>query len=248
MATLHLLGTGAPASDPHRTTTMLAFETDDRAVLIDCGADVIHRALRAGLRVDQIAALILTHEHPDHVGGFSLFVEKMWLFGRSESIPVYGPQAALDQARGNFESYNTERWEAIPDLEWHPISLDEGAAFLEVDELAFSSSPTDHGVPCVAVRVDNRRTGASICYSSDTRPCESVIRLSTGCDILVHEAGGDNPVHTTIDQAAEVAHRAGCPRLILVHLPEGHTEADLVNARKLVGDVSLGEEMGSVGF
>lgn len=248
MATIHLLGTGSPASDPDRTTTMLAFATERRAVLVDCGGDVMHRALRAGLDADRIASLILTHEHPDHVGGFSLFVEKMWLFGRSEPISIYGPETALNQARGNFESYNTDMWEGIPELVWQPVPLEEGTTFLEVDELTFTSSPTEHGVPCVGIRVDNRLTGKSACYSSDTRPCESVIRLSRGCDILLHEAGGPNPVHTTIDQAAEVAQQAGCPKLVLVHLPKGYTEADLVNARKIVPDTTLGEDMGSLTF
>lgn len=248
MATLHLLGTGAPASDPHRTTTMLAFSEADRVVLIDCGGDVLHRLLRAGFRADQVAALILTHEHPDHVGGFSLFVEKMWLFGRKEPIPIYGPESALQQARGNFGSYNTHKWEGIPELDWRPISLDEGVPFLELDGLTYTSSPTEHGVPCIAVRVDNRHTGRSVCYSSDTRPCDSVIRLGADCTIMVHEAGGDNPVHSTVDQATDVAIRAGVEKLILVHLPAGLTDDNLVEARKRLAHTSLGEELGSMEF
>jgi len=248
MATLHLLGTGAPASDPHRTTTMLAFSHDARFVLVDCGGDVLHRVLRAGLKVEQFEALILTHEHPDHVGGFSLFVEKMWLFGRREPIPIYGPQTALDQARGNFGSYNTSRWVGVPDLDWHAVPLDEHCPFLKVGDLSFSSSPNEHGVPCIGIRVDNARSGRSICYSADTRPCDGIVRLGSGCEIMVHEAGGDNPVHSTIDQAAEVAHRAGASQLILVHLPPGHTEGDLKHARTLVPDTSLAEELGSLEF
>jgi ribonuclease Z len=248
MATLHLLGTGAPASDPHRTTTMLAFSGGESVVLVDCGGDVLHRTQAAGFRADQIAALILTHEHPDHVGGFSLFVEKMWLYGRRDPIPIYGPEAALNQARGNFSSYNTEHWVDVPELDWRPVALEEGVPFLDLDGLAYSSAPTEHGVPSIAIRVDNRNTGLSVCYSSDTRPCDAVVRLASGCSILVHEAGGDNPVHTTVDQAAEVAVHAGCGRLVLVHLQAGHTDADLAEARKLLPDTSFGVEMGSMEF
>jgi ribonuclease Z len=248
MATLHLLGTGAPASDPHRTTTMLAFSSDDQAVLVDCGGDVLHRALKAGLKPEQIEALILTHEHPDHVGGFSLFVEKMWLCGRRRPIPIYGPETALNQARGNFASYNTDRWEGVPELQWKVIPLEEGVRFLDVGDLSFTSSPTVHGVPCIAIRTDNRRTGKSVCYSADTKPCDSVVALGSGCEIMVHEAGGKNPVHSTVDEAAEVAQRAGSTRLILVHLPPGLKEDDLSNARKLIPNTSLAEELGSVDF
>jgi ribonuclease Z len=248
MATLHLLGTGAPASDPHRTTTMLAFSSQDRAVIVDCGGDVLQRALSAGMRPDQIDALILTHEHPDHVGGFALFVEKMWLYGRTDPIPVYGPETALRQARGNFASYNTNQWEGVPELRWHAVPLEEGVRFLDLNGLSFSSSPTDHGVPCIALRIDNQSTGRSVCYSADTNPCDAVVRLGTGCEIMVHEASGDNPVHSTVDEAADIAQRAGSSKLILVHLPAGIKDRDLENARRQIPDTSLAEELGSVSF
>ena len=42
---LYLLGTGAAYADPHRTTTMLAFSDGGRTVVIDCGGDVVQRAV-----------------------------------------------------------------------------------------------------------------------------------------------------------------------------------------------------------
>src|SRR4051794_752484 len=82
MATLHLLGTGAALSEPHRTTTMLAIDDSVSAVVVDCGGDVVQRLLAAGIPVGRISALIVTHEHPDHVGGFALLMERLWLAGR----------------------------------------------------------------------------------------------------------------------------------------------------------------------
>ena len=84
---LHLLGTGAGYSEPHRTTTMLALsdhkQTDkENLLIIDCGGDVIQRVLAAGLNPFALKHLILTHAHPDHLSGFPLFMEKIWLAGR----------------------------------------------------------------------------------------------------------------------------------------------------------------------
>ncbi|MEX0747058.1 MAG: MBL fold metallo-hydrolase, partial [Rhodothermales bacterium] len=98
MARLHLLGTGAAVSDPHRTTTMLAFEEGRETLVVDCGGDVVQRLLAAGIDLDTIAALIVTHEHPDHVSGFPLFMEKIWLAGRRRPIDVYGIGPASSQA------------------------------------------------------------------------------------------------------------------------------------------------------
>ncbi|MEL6616765.1 MAG: MBL fold metallo-hydrolase, partial [Bacteroidota bacterium] len=80
--TLHLLGTGASVSDVDRTTTMVAVEEDGHTVLIDCGADAVREMVRAGLDPMALDAVILTHEHPDHISGFALLIEKLWLLGR----------------------------------------------------------------------------------------------------------------------------------------------------------------------
>jgi len=90
MAQLHLLGTGAALSGPDRTTTMLAFSAGHSVVVVDCGGDVVQRLLAAGLDPNAISLLVLTHAHPDHVSGFPLFMEKIWLAKRRRPIPVFG--------------------------------------------------------------------------------------------------------------------------------------------------------------
>ncbi|MDP9349072.1 MAG: MBL fold metallo-hydrolase, partial [Gemmatimonadota bacterium] len=125
-STLHLLGTGAAVSDASRTTTMLAFESADSVVVVDCGGDVVQRLMAAGVDLDRIEAMIVTHEHPDHVSGFPLFMEKIWLAGRRRPLPVYGPEAGIAQARRAFESFNTSGWKGMPEIEWHSVPLEEG--------------------------------------------------------------------------------------------------------------------------
>ena len=72
MVTLHLLGTGAGYSEPHRTTTMLALQDDDNLVVIDCGGDVVQRMLAAGLNPLNLRHMILSHSHPDHLSPLHL--------------------------------------------------------------------------------------------------------------------------------------------------------------------------------
>ena len=50
------------------------------------------------------------------------------------------------------------------------------------------TSPNDHGaMPNFAVRMDVAGRG-SVVYSSDTRPCDTVVALARGADTLIHEA------------------------------------------------------------
>jgi ribonuclease Z len=248
MATLHLLGTGAGLSDAGRTTTMLAFETGGSVMVVDCGGDVVQRLLAAGIALDHVEALAVTHEHPDHVSGFPLFMEKIWLAGRRRPIPVYGPEAGLSQARRTFETFNTRGWKGMPEIRWRKVPLEEGTPVLEDDHWRITASPGTHSVPVIALRVEERAGGGTVAYSCDTERSEAVTRLARGVDLLVHEASGDYPGHTTAEDAARVAAEAGAGRLVLVHLPPGAGEEELRAARRHFQATELGEDGTRYGF
>lgn len=248
MASLYLLGTGAALSDPHRTTTMLAFNALGDTLLVDCGGDVIQRLLGAGLRIETISGIVITHEHPDHVSGFPLFMEKIWLAGRRNPIPVYGIREALAQARRTFASFDTSTWEGLPPIEWHEFPLEEGAQVLESPTWSVTASPGKHGVPVVGLRVESKASGSAVVYSCDTEPFPTIERLARDADVLVHEATGEGPGHTSAEQAAAIASRSGAGRLLLVHLPPGLSEESLRAAREIYAGTTLGEELGRYEF
>ena len=231
--TIHLLGTGASVSDVDRTTTMLAFEEAGRFFLVDCGADATREMMACGLDPTQVDAVVLTHEHPDHVSGFALLVEKLWLLGRREPIPVYGPESALRVARTCFDAYNTARWEALPERTYHVVEERENAAVFQNGTFRVTATPVDHPVPTVGLRVESA-SGAVVVYSADTAQCAHVERLARGARVLIHEATGSIPhVHASPEEAAETAREAGVERLILVHVPPGVSDEDLADARAL---------------
>ncbi len=255
MPTLHLLGTGAAVSDPHRTTTMLAVSDEDAdepdVLLVDCGGDVLHRMLMAGLSYDRIAALIVTHAHPDHVSGFPLFMEKVWLAGREAPIPVCGIEPALDQARRTLDAFAaiTEGWEGMPEIDWRPVSHTQDATVWNDATWRVTAAPVDHsGTPNVGLRVAHKRGGGTVAYSCDTAPTGSVAHLGRDADLLVHEANGEYPGHSSAAQAARVAKQAQAQRLLLVHLPPGDKSEDLAAARQIFADAELGEELGAYPF
>ena len=73
--------------------------------------------------------------------------------------------------------------------------------------------------------VGPRRPGRTVVVTGDTRPCENTIEAARSADLLVHEATfGDEEAeravetgHSTAREAAVVARKAGCRRLVLSH-------------------------------
>lgn len=249
MATVHLLGTGAAVTAPHRTTVMLAFTDADHTFLVDCGGDVVHRLLAAGIDPDTLEALFITHEHPDHVAGFPLFMEKIWLGGRRRPLPIYGIAEALSQARRCFATFDTSRWEGLPEMQWRTVAHEAGAHVLEDDTWRITAAPGIHSVPVVGVRVESKRTGGVVVYSCDTEPSAAIEQLATGADVLVHEANGATPGHTSAQQAAQLAQRAGVRGpLVLIHLPAVVSEDALAEAREYFPNTLLGEELATFAF
>lgn len=248
MPTLYLLGTGAALSDPHRTTTMLAFSDGTGTLVVDCGGDVVQRLSAAGIDLHTIEALIVTHEHPDHVGGFPLFMEKIWLAGRRRPVPVYGIAPALDQARRCFETFDTSGWEGLPEIHWHEIVHEESVSVLDDETWQVKATPAIHSVPTIGLKVRSKATGGIVAYSCDTEPSPQIACLAYEADLLVHEATGAGSGHSSIMQAADVAARASAKRLLLVHLPPGNKGDEIDAARSVFDEIELGEEGGTYDF
>ncbi len=250
MATLHALGTGSSLSDPHRTTTMLAFAANSSVLVIDCGGDVGQRLLACGLKLADVRALLLTHEHPDHTAGFALFVQRLWLSGRREALPIYGIKEALEQAKRNFEAYNTSDWPDMPPLVWHEVAYEENAPVLEDEHWRVTASPAEHSVPTVGLKVTSRASNKAVCYSADTAPSRAIARLARGCELLVHEATGEGPGHSSAKDAAKIAREAEVKALWLVHLPPASKldEAAMKEARKVFCETRKAEDGGRYEF
>lgn len=100
------------------------------------------------------------------------------------------------------------------------------------------------------------RRGVKICYSGDTRPCESVIDLAHDADLLIHEstfeAGSEDKAaesgHSTAREAAEVAASACVRRLILTHLSTRYkrTEVILNAAREVFPETDVADDLMTV--
>ena len=255
MPTLHLLGTGAALSDPHRTTTMIAVSDDadpPRTIVVDCGGDVLQRLQACDRPIDSMDGLIVTHAHMDHSSGFPLLMEKVWLDGRDRPLPVMGIEPALAQADRLWNAYEPVHadWEGIPPIDWREVPHERGANVWDQAPWTITAAPVNHGdTPNIGLRFEHDPTGRVLAYSCDTGPSENVVHLAQDADVLVHEANGTNGEnHSTSTVAARAAKKANADRLLLVHLPPGDKSDALKEARAIFPHTDLGIETGSYPF
>jgi ribonuclease Z len=249
------LGTSASVPSAVRDTTSLVFVAPPDAVLIDCGGSPIQKLQRAGVDPLALAAVVITHIHPDHSYGLPALVRNFGVLGRQAPLTIHCRPEHVEPLRSLLRLFGTLERPGMFEVSVRAIELAEGAHTFDLGPFTVRTSPNEHGtMPNFAVRVDAARA-RSVVYSSDTRPCDAVVALARGADTLVHDAtyserhrnraGGH--AHSTAAEAGEVAARAGVGRLILAHIgAEYHEEVGALAAEareRFPGEVEVAREL-----
>ncbi|MCX8174599.1 MAG: ribonuclease Z [Candidatus Micrarchaeota archaeon] len=94
--------------------------------------------------------------------------------------------------------------------------------------------------------------GRKIVYSGDAAPCAETIKAAEGADLLIHEATFSHQhsqeaaeaAHSTARQAAEIAKKAGCKKLLLTHISGRYADASelLAQAKEVFKDTLIAED------
>jgi ribonuclease BN (tRNA processing enzyme) len=96
------LGTLAgPFPSPTRAQSSNLITVNGRHYVIDAGDGVVRRLAEAGVRLQDIGTIFITHHHDDHTGGLGMLLSASWDSKRTESINVFGPpktKALVDAA------------------------------------------------------------------------------------------------------------------------------------------------------
>lgn len=107
-------------------------EYNNRAILIDCGLSckqAIIRLEKLGVDVNKISAILLTHEHSDHIRGLSVLSRKL-------QIPVYANFKTSKYLQNVYatELFTTGEDFSLGSFSVHPFSIVHDA----VDPVGFS--------------------------------------------------------------------------------------------------------------
>jgi ribonuclease Z len=243
-----MLGTGAVLVDPDRNQSAIVVTVQGRHYLFDCGHGATHQLVRANIDPSDVGVVFLSHLHLDHIADFAFFVISSWITGRQAAPVVVGPpgtQAFVDhlfatgayakdiearaqyaQRQKNFHVLRPEVRECTPGVVFRDDLVKVSACYVEHIPREIS--------PCFGLRLDTA-DGKSLVFSGDTAPCNRLVELAQGCDLLIHEctfpqaaidfrtkAGIGTWAHTSPLDLGKIAVRANARSLVATHF--GHFE------------------------
>ncbi len=214
---LTVVGCSGSGPGPESPASCYLVEHDGFRLLLDLGNGSFG-ALQALADPATVDAVFLSHLHADHCLDVAPFVVWHRYSGRStrELVPMYAPVGA---ERRLALAYDIDGDGLTDVFDFVPV----GPGDLPIGPFAATLARTAHPVECYAIRLT--AGGRSLVYTGDTGPCERVIELARGADVLLAEAahppGPDLPpgLHLTGREAGEHAAAAGVGRLLLTHIP-----------------------------
>ena len=219
-------------------------EGESNSILIDAGLsakETLIRVSRAGLDVGQIGAVLVTHEHGDHIRGLDVIARRL-------DVPVYGTE-------GTLRDFLNHRRTSNKPIESRTCMYNERFNVGGFDVRPFATSH-DANEPCGYIISEN---GQKLGYCTDTGIVSApMLGLLVSCDGVVLESNhcaemlenGPYPEylkrrvrskrgHLSNTAAASCIRALGreVPQIILAHLSEMNNtpEKALLSAREGLG-------------
>lgn len=195
--------------------------TDDGPVtLFDCGPGTVRSLAAAGLALERIERVAISHFHTDHVLDlFALaFARRNPRLQGAPPVEVVGPLGLEALLR---ESGPLGKRAGVDAFELCEVDPDADAVVrVERGDLTLCCTRNGHVAEALSWRAD-LAGGASVTYSGDADDDPRIAALAKGCDLFVCECAGTDarpvPKHLTPSTAGRLARRAGCARLVLTH-------------------------------
>lgn len=201
------------STDPRddRTRSSVLLRTSGRTLLIDGGPDMRQQLLRA--RVDQLDAVLLTHEHMDHIAGLDDL--RAFNFQQEPPVPMHlhGSPETLSAVQRVFSyAFSGKRYPGIPEFVLHPV---ERSAFLAGGVEVVPIEVMHLHMPVLGFRV------GPVTYITDAKTIEPAEKQRIeGSRVLVLNALRHQPhiSHLNVEEALALIEELRPERAYLTHI------------------------------
>ena len=179
-------------------------------ILIDCGPDFRQQMLREN--ISRVDALLVTHEHNDHIIGLDDIRPINFL--TKKDMPLYAMPRVLKEIKYRFPYvFKSEKYPGVPSIDAIPISQRP----FEVNGIQITPLVAFHGeLPILGYRIGN------MAYLTDISdiPVETMDLLQD-LDILVIDAlrkDKQHHSHLTLEQAIDYAQKIQAKKTYFTHI------------------------------
>lgn len=192
-----------------RLRVSVMVEVDGKRLVIDSGPDFRQQMIRE--RVKDIDAVLLTHEHKDHVAG--LDDVRAFNYLNNKSMPVFGLQRVLNRIRIEFAyAFEEKKYPGVPQIDLFEINEDS----FEIGGIQIRPFLVFHAkLPVLGFRIGD------FSYITDANSIPPTAReIVKGSKVLVLNAlQKDYHIsHFTLDEAIEVARELAIPQVYFTHI------------------------------
>lgn len=232
------LGTGAGNSTLRAHTGMALECPDGTNLLLDSssGNSALRHAAALGINLREFDDVLLSHDHPDHMGGIDFIqFDRAWNVRDRGPLRVHASYEALEglkrhsiTTRLNIRDISGDfgrNYEGRELLHWKPT--DHGRVIELGPRTTAWHFEADHITGASGWRVEC--DGKAVVFSGDTRYSAAVADAAEGADLLIHEAFcvSDSVLasaagHCTGGEAGRVAAEARVANLVLTHLTDAY--------------------------
>jgi phosphoribosyl 1,2-cyclic phosphate phosphodiesterase len=211
--TCAVCGSSDPRDKRLRSSALVRCATpagEERTLLIDAGPDLRQQMLRA--QVQRLHAVLLTHEHMDHLAGIDDL--RAFNFAQGRSMDIHGDASTLRAVRRVFHyAFAEDRYPGVPDLQLHTLQAGVPAVVA--------------GVPVLPVEVMHYRMSVlafrigGLAYVTDAKSIAPDQREALrGADVLVLNALRITPhlAHFNLEEAVAMVQELAPRRAYLTHI------------------------------
>lgn len=215
MLKFEFLGANGSCQDADCGNTSLLLHGSTGSVCIDLACN-ISRVVDA-----DIDAVLLTHEHIDHIYALPSLLHQLWLTGRSKQLTIFLPAGLDPFVNGMIDLFSIRSKKNI-----FAITLSHEERFA-VGGIQLRTFKTDH--TALSIGVTAEADGKKLVYTCDSRPILTAPDFMDGAQVLIHEASGLEAEeetlmkkgHSSSADAARLAASIHAQRLYLCHMPRG---------------------------
>lgn len=190
-----------------RLRSSVLVETQGKHILIDCGPDFRQQILSEPFY--KLDAVLITHEHYDHVGG----LDDLRPYSKFDDIKLFGESHVLEAIRTRLPYCFTEpKYAGVPNFKLIPIAEEN----FSVEGVKIQPIRVIHGrLPILGFRIEN------MAYLTDLTeiPTSEYAKLEN-LDVLIIDALRNrlHPSHETVSQALQQIERIKPKCAYFIHM------------------------------